>query len=187
MVAARLARELAEKGLRPPPLPGVSEGGLPEAYNPKAKTAVLVINGYNGLGLHSLFAVLRMLGSVFRNFVFLEVGVLDAGNFKGVDEVENLRAHVDQELGEYVRFVESHGYHAEAVGVLSHDAVEGAANAAPGILQRYPQAIFFMGQLVFEEETLWTRLLYNNLVFALQRRLYHAGIPFIILPVRIRG
>jgi hypothetical protein len=30
-----------------------------------------------------------------------------------------------------------------------------------------------------------SRLLHNNLVFALQRRLYHQGAPFIILPVRI--
>jgi len=45
--------------------------------------------------------------------------------------------------------------------------------------------VFFMGQLVFPEETLFSRLLHNNTVFAVQRRLYHQGLPFIILPIRI--
>jgi amino acid transporter len=194
--AARLARMQAEKGETSPLLLWEAEVEAPGAkgkdaagepvYNPKAKTAVLIVSGFDGLGLHSLFAVLRLFGNLFKNFIFVEVGVLDAGTFKGEEEVERLQTHVDGELAEYVRFMKSHGYHAEAVSILSHDAVDGAATAAPRILERYPQAVFFMGQLVFEEETIFSRLLHNNLVFALQRRLYHQGIPFIILPVRIR-
>jgi hypothetical protein len=89
------------------------------------------------------------------------------------------------DLMEYVGFMRSHGYHAEAVSVLSYDPVDGAVSVAPRIQQRFPQAIFFMGQLVFPEETMLTRFLHNNLVFSLQRKLYHMGLPFIILPVRI--
>ena len=68
---------------------------------------------------------------------------------------------------------------------LSHDVVDGSGELAAKIVERYPQAVFFMGQLVFPEETLFSRLLHNNTVFAVQRRLYHQGIPFIILPIRI--
>src|SRR6185436_16352074 len=105
--------------------------------------------GFDGLGLHSLFAILRLFGNLFRNFIFLQVGVLDAGNFKGAEEVGRLQAHIDAELEEYVRFMKSHGYYAEAATTLSHDPVDGAALAAPGLVERYPQATFFMGQLVF--------------------------------------
>lgn len=184
--AAGAARAQAERGEALPLVPSVSGAPIRADRDPKAKTAVLVVGGYDGLGLHSLFAILRLFGNLFRNFVFVEVGLLDAGNYKGMDEVGNLQAHVDEGLSRYVGFMRSHGYHAEAVSVLSHDAVEGAASVAPRIVDRYPQAIFFMGQMVFPEETLFTRLLHNNLVFSLQRRLYHMGIPFIILPVRIR-
>jgi hypothetical protein len=126
-----------------------------------------------------------MFGGIFKNFVFLEVGVIDAGSFKGAEEVDNLQAHVGKELDEYVAFVRRNGMHAEGVMGLSHDVVEGSGNLAADVAARYPQAVFFMGQLVFPEETLFSRLLHNNTVFAVQRKLYHQGIPFIILPIRI--
>lgn len=155
------------------------------AFDPKAKTAVLLVNGFNGLGLHSLLAIIRMFGGIFKNFVFLEVGVIDAGSFKGVEEVENLRNHVQEGLDEYVEFVRRNGLHGEGAMTLSPDVVEGSGELARKIAERFPQAVFFMGQLVFPEETLFSRLLHNNTVFAVQRRLYHQGIPFIILPIRI--
>jgi amino acid transporter len=184
--AARTARSQAESGDVPPLVQEAPASSAPMGYDPKAKTAVLVVRGFNGLGLHSLFVILRLFGDLFRNFVFIEVGVLDAGNYKGADEVERLQADVDRDLTEYVGFMRSHGFHAESVSCLSHDAVDGAASVARQIQERFPQAMFFMGQLVFPEETVFTRLLHNNLVFALQRKLYHMGIPFIILPVRIQ-
>jgi hypothetical protein len=153
--------------------------------DPKAKTAVLLVNGFNGLGLHSLLAIIRMFGGIYKNFVFLEVGAIDAGSFKGVEEVENLRKHVREGLDEYVEFVARNGLNGEGVLGLSHDVVDGSGELAAKIVERYPQAVFFMGQLVFPEETLFSRLLHNNTVFAVQRRLYHQGIPFIILPIRI--
>jgi hypothetical protein len=155
------------------------------ALDPKAKTAVLLVNGFNGLGLHSLLAIIRMFGGIFKNFVFLEVGVIDAGSFKGVEEVDNLRKHVQEGLDEYVEFVRRNGLYGEGAFTLSHDVVEGSGELAAKISERYPQAVYFMGQLVFPEETLFSRILHNNTVFAVQRRLYHQGIPFIILPIRI--
>jgi amino acid transporter len=154
-------------------------------FDPKAKTAVLLVNGFNGIGLHSLLAIIRMFGGIFKNIVFVEVGVLDAGSFKGVEEVENLQKHVREELDQYVEFVKRNGIYAEGLMSLSPDVVEGTGEVAAEVIERFPQAIFFMGQLVFPEETIFSRLLHNNTVFAVQRRLYHKGIPFIILPIRI--
>jgi amino acid transporter len=154
-------------------------------FDPKAKTAVLLVNGFNGIGLHSLLAIIRMFGGIFKNIVFVEVGVLDAGSFKGVEEVENLQKHVHEELDQYVEFVKRNGMYAEGIMSLSPDVVEGTGEVAAEVIERFPQAIFFMGQLVFPEETIFSRLLHNNTVFAVQRRLYHQGIPFIILPIRI--
>ena len=53
------------------------------------------------------------------------------------------------------------------------------------ILQRFPNAIFFGGQLVFRHETFFTRVLHNYAVFSLQRRFYQQGLPLLILPIRI--
>ena len=155
-------------------------------FDPKARTAVMLVGGFNGLGLHTLFSIIRLFGGIYKNFVFVEIGLIDAGAFKGSDEVDNLQAHVRKELDGYVEFIQRHGYYGEGISSLSHDVVDGSAQLAPKIVERFPQAVFFMGQLVFPEESFLSRLFHNNVVFAVQRRLYHLGIPFIIMPVRVK-
>jgi hypothetical protein len=162
-----------------------SDSQPPPELDPKAKTAVLLVNGFNGLGLHTLFAVLRMFPGVFRNFVFVQVGVVDAGNFKGADEVENLKRHIQSGNQRYVDYLRSRGLSAEAVAAVGIDVVQKASELAPVILQRFPNAIFFGGQLVFRHETFFTRFLHNYAVFSLQRRFYQQGLPLLILPIRV--
>ena len=153
--------------------------------DPKAKTAVVLVNGFNGLGLHTLFGVLRMFPGVFKNFVFVQVGVVDAGNFKGVTEVENLRQHISAGNQRYVEYLRSRGLCAESITAVGTDVVQKATELAPQILKRFPNAIFFGGQLVFRKETFYTRVLHNYAVFALQRRFYQQGLPLLILPIRV--
>ena len=166
---------------------GQEEQPQAPVYDPKSRTAVLFVSGFDGLGLHTLFSIIRLFGGIYKNFVFVEVGLIDAGNFKGADEIDNLKEHVDSHLHEYVEFIQRHGYYGEGISVLSHDVVAGSAELAPQIMTRFPQAVFFMGQLVFPEESFVSRLFYNNVVFAVQRRLYHLGIPFLILPIRVKS
>ncbi|MCL4419423.1 APC family permease [Patescibacteria group bacterium] len=156
-----------------------------EACDPKAKTAVLLVNGFNGLGLHTLFNVIRLFGGTFKNFVFVQIGVFDAGNFKGSSEIENLQRHINNEVQSYVDFMLKHGYCAEGYSSIGIDVVDEITTIAPKILERFPHAIFFGGQLVFPEEGFFTRWLHNYTVFAIQRRFYHQGIPIVMLPIRV--
>jgi K+ transporter len=149
------------------------------------KTAVILVNGFNGLGLHTLLGVARHFGGLFKNYVFLSVGVVDSGNFKGVDEIDHLKHHVRGELARYMHFMHSQGLHAECVADIGTDAVAKITELAPAILEKYPNSVFFGGQLVFPDDTLLTRLLHNQVVFAVQRRFYHMGFAFIILPIRV--
>jgi amino acid transporter len=155
------------------------------AFDPKGKTALVLVNGFNGLGLHTLFGVLRMFPGVFKNFVFVQIGVVDAGNFKGAAEVENLQRHIEEENQRYVTYMRTHGVYAEGVAALGIDVVQKASELAPSILHRFPNGIFFGGQLVFRQETFLTRILHNYAVFALQRRFYQQGLPLLILPIRV--
>lgn len=167
-------------------IPGITkEEKEKEEFDPEAKTAVLLVNGFNGMGLHTLFNVFRLFGGAFKNFVFVQVGVIDAGNFKGAEELEKLQSQVKSELDRYVSFVAHHGYHAESIYSIGTDVIEETAQIAPRIVERYPQAVFFGGQIVFPKETFLTRLLHNYTVFAMQRRFYHEGIPVVILPIRV--
>jgi amino acid transporter len=153
--------------------------------DPQARTAVLLVNGFNGLGLHTLFNVTRLFPGTFRNFVFLHIGVVDAGNFKGAGEIGRLREHIAGEAECYARYMRQQGYHAEPATVIGTDVVESASELAAEIAQRFPNSVFFGGQLVFADESRWTRLLHNFAVFALQREFFRRSLPFLIVPVRV--
>ena len=153
--------------------------------NPNDRTAVFLVNGFNGLGLHTLLAVVRMFPKVYKNFVFLQVGVLDAGTFKGAAEVENLREHARREVERYADYMRKQGFCAEAHIALGTDIVDEAATLCDEIAKKFPQSQFFAGQLVFQDENLLTRFLHNHTVFELQRRLYQQGWPMLILQIRV--
>lgn len=156
-----------------------------EAPNPNARTAILLVNGYNGLGLHTALHVPRMFGDTFRNFVFVQVGNVDAGNFKGADELEALREHTIAETARYVAWARAHGYGATAFTSIGHDIVGEAMKLAENAREKFPNSVFFAGQLLFAHETRLTRLLHNHTAFALQRRFFLANFPFVVLPIRV--
>ena len=165
-------------------IPGITKKEM-EEFDPEAKTAVLLVNGFNGMGLHTLFNIFRLFGDSFKNFVFVQIGVIDAGNFKGAEELERLEAHAKSEIERYADFVKQHGYYAEGMFALGTDVVEEASKLAPKIIEKYPQSVFFGGHIVFPKETFLTRLLHNYTVFSMQRKFYHEGIPVVILPIRV--
>jgi len=173
LVAAALADDAIVQEKTPPPC------------NPHARTAVFLVNGFNGLGLHTLLAVVRMFPKVYQNFVFVQVGVLDAGNFKGAAEVENLREHAQSEVQRFVTYMSKRGFYAEGSVVLGTDIVDEAAKACDLIAEKFSEAQFFAGQLVFKDESLATRWLHNHTVFELQRRLYQHGRAMLILPIQV--
>ena len=165
--------------------PHSQEGAAPLPCNPKAKTAVLFVNGYNGLGVHTVLGVNRMFPGVFKNFVFAEIGVVDAGNFKGAEELGNLQSAVARETQRYADYMIAHGTYAESVYAIGTEIVSTAGDLANQIVEKYPNAIFFGGQLVFKKETYFTRLLHNFAVFVLQREFFKQGRPFFVLPIRV--
>jgi amino acid transporter len=155
------------------------------AFDSKAKTAAILVNGFNGLGLHTLFSVFRLFGNSYKNYVFVEIGSIDAGNFKGADEIDNLGNFVRNETSKYVDYMTEHGYYAEAYYSLGTDVVDEVNKLVPSITEKFPDIVFFGGQLVFTKESLMDRWLHNYAVFAIQQNLYIHGIPFVILPIKV--
>jgi hypothetical protein len=166
-----------------PPSPGGRRRTL--RYNARARTAVILVSGFNGMGLHTLFNVVRLFGKGVRNFFFIQTGVVDADTFKGKDELARLEEHVRKDLEKYVRYVRSQGFYARGYPLIGADVVDAICTLAEQIYREHPNSIFFGGRVVFHEETLFTRVLYNYVTFAVQRRLHQSGIPFVIVPVPV--
>ncbi len=154
-------------------------------FDKKDKTAVLLVNGFNGLGIRALSSIFKLFGGIYKNFVFVQIGVIDAGVFKGVEEIANLEVQVKNEVNKYVDLIRSYGYHAESYISIGTDVVDEVSKMAPNILKSFPNAVFFGGQIVFPNGSLLARWLHNYTVFASQRKLYSDGIPFIILPIKV--
>jgi amino acid transporter len=154
-------------------------------YDPTAKTAILLVNGFTGFGLHTLFNIILLFGSTFKNFIFIQIAIVDAGVFRGVGEVKELGTKVKRDLNRYVEFVNGHGYYGEEFSSTDIDVIGGVTELTHKIMKRFPNAVLFGGQLVFPKETFLTRMLHNYTIFSIQRKLYHEGIPVVILPIRV--
>jgi len=153
--------------------------------NPRARTAIILVNGYNGLGLHTLLHVPRMFGDTFRNYAFIQVGTVDAGNFKGAADIEALRTHTTEEAERYVKWARTRGYGSSHYTAVGHDLIGEVMHLARNSAKDFPNHVFFAGQLLFTRETRLTRWLHNHTVFTLQRRFFLSNLPFVILPIRV--
>ncbi len=148
---------------------------------------MVLVNGFNGLGLHTLLNINRIFTGVFKNFIFLQVGMIDSGVFKGGDQVEALKNRAHSEINRYVDYMRRNGFFAQGLVGLGTDVVHEIMKLSDEARKEYPQAIFFGGQIVFPRDTFITRFLHNYVVFAVQKQLYLNGIPFVIVPVRVNS
>jgi len=158
---------------------------VPPVAERKARTAVVLVNGFNGLGLHTLLNVPRMFGDTFRNYVFVQVGSVDAGNFKGAADIDALRAHTEAEAGRFVHFAQARGYGSKAFTTIGYDVTGEVMKLAREAAAEFPNQVFFAGQLLFTNETNLTRWLHNHTVQTLQRRFFLSSLPFVVLPIRV--
>jgi amino acid transporter len=154
--------------------------------DPKLPTAVILVGGYSGLGVHTLLNAVRFAPGHFKNMVFISVAVVDSGNFKGAAALEDLRQHTEDSLAKYVDLARRLGMPATSYMTIGTEPVHELEVLCLSIAKQYPKVVFFAGQLLFEQDTWYHRLLHNQTAFSLQRRLQWVGLPMVILPTRVR-
>ncbi len=156
-------------------------------YDRNGRTAVLLVNGFSGIGIHSMLSIFRYFGDNFKNFVVMQIGIIDAGNFHGPEHIEKLKVKISTDTQKYIDFLTARGYYSEAFTGTGMDVEQEILKLVPEIRARFPRSMFFGGQVVFPEDTFITRLLHNYTVFSLQRKLYTRGIEFVILPIKMNN
>jgi len=146
-------------------------------------TAVLLVGGFSGLGIHSLLTVIKLFPRYFANVVFMSVGVVDSATFQGVEEVDRVRDETEEALKKYVDLA-ADGIPADQKMSMGTEAVSECERLAAEVAKEYERSIFFAGKLIFEREKWWTALAQRDRVPdpaapAVQ------GLPMVVLPVRV--
>jgi hypothetical protein len=165
------------------PLAPVGQPALPMEAG--AQTAAIMVGPYGGLGIHTLLTALRIFPKYYKQVVFLSVGVMDSGSFKGEATFDELRARTQQNLDLYVRLATAMGLPATSRQAFGTDAVDEAEHLCVAIKKEYHRTVFFAGKLLFEQERLHHRVLHNNTAYAIQKRLQWLGIPTMVVPARM--
>ena len=147
--------------------------------------AVMLVSGFSGLGVHTVLAVQNLFPHQFKNYLFVSVGVIDSSHFKGEAEIEALKRQTISDLEKYVDFAHRLGFRADMRYAIGREAVDQVVTLCEQTRDEFPRSIFFLGQLVFENDKFYYRLLHNETAFAIQRRLQFGGLQAVVLPIRV--
>jgi amino acid transporter len=156
-----------------------------EPVDGRNMTAIQLVSSFNGVGVHTLFSILRSFPDMYKNFIFVSVAVVDQGAFKGEEGLESLKESTEESLREYVKLARALGFPAEYRMAVGTDVVEAATGLCEEVSREFKRSTVFSGQLAFRLEKFYHRLLHNEVAFAIQRRLQWSGITNVILPIRI--
>jgi amino acid transporter len=178
----QLYRELGEL----PHLSTFRSGPLP-TLDPHGPTAAVLVGSYGGVGIHTVLNIFRVFPRYFKNLVFVSVGVIDSGEFKGENAVEDLRRRTREMQDHYLSLAERLGIPAAARMTIGTEAVEAAEKLCLEVGREFPHVVFFAGKMIFQRETWYHRLLHNETAQAVERRLRWMGKTMVTLPVRVQA
>ena len=169
-------------------------GDLPRSAKPATSStvdaqkpiAVILVGSYGGVGIHTMLNIWRAFPGHFQAVVFVGVGVVDSGEFKGEHAVEQLRERTQAMLDQYVALAAGLGIAATSRLAIGTEVVSEATDLCLAVGNEFPRATFFAGKLIFQRDSWWLRLLHNETPLAIQKRLQWAGKLMVTLPVRVR-
>jgi amino acid transporter len=156
-----------------------------DPVNRKEMTAIQLVNGYNGFGIHTFLSIVRSFPGLYKNFIFVSVAEVDVGSFKGSEAIETLSACSARMLKNYADLARKLGFAADYRCDMGTDIVQTASRLCETVAKEFPKSAVFAGQAVFRQPGVFHRLLHNETAFAIQQELRWKGIMTIILPIRI--
>ena len=147
--------------------------------------AVILVSRYGGVGIHTVMNAFRAFPHHFQGIVFLSVGVVDSGRFKGDDSMAELERETVESLARYQDLARSLGLPSEARHAVGLDVVDLAEDLCLDVAKDYPKATFIAGKVIFGKPKWYHWLLHNDAAGAIQRRLQLAGRTVVVIPARI--
>jgi amino acid transporter len=161
---------------------GESTNPLPP-LDSKAPTAIFLVGGSLGAGMHSLLWVRRLFPGQFHNFLFVRAGEVDTQSFGGDERLRRMTEEVDESLQYYVGYCHAHDMAAASYRCFGTDVVRELTELVEKIVETFPNAIVFASKLIFEDDRLLPRLLHNQTALTMQRQLHLRGVQMVVLPM----
>src|SRR6185503_16822029 len=112
-----------------------------------APTAAIIVRDFEGIAIHTLLNVQRLFPNHFKNIVFISVGVIDTGQFKGQQEIESLRRKTEENLKSFVEYANCLGWYAESRYALGVDLIQELMDLCQAVTKEFPRVVFFSGKL----------------------------------------
>ena len=186
VVAKQLSKLYTEVDLPAGILKRPLNGSAPTLDSTQPTAAVLVA-AYGGLGIHTVQKILTTFKGHYKNLVFVSIGVVDSGGFKGADDLEMLRANTEASLSKYVALSQRLGMPATFRMAIGTDAVAEATKLCRQVAEEFPETTFFSGKIIFQREKWFQRLLHNETALSIQKRLQWDGLTMVVLPAKVTG
>ncbi len=149
------------------------------------RTAAILVAGYGGLGLQTVKSILANFPGIYQTFVFISVGVIDSGVFKGEEAIHELEVETEKMLSKYVVLMKGLGADAHSRCGAGTEVVEEGFQLCKEVASEFKNTTFFTGKVIFESEQWYDRFLHNETAHSLQKRLQLAGLTMVILPAKV--
>jgi len=154
---------------------------------PERPAAAFII-GRNRCGLiHASRTVLTMWPGFYKNFLVISAQPVDVRSYGGDRALESLQADRLQDMEFYMQLAKSNGMASKYYLGFGVDGVEEMVKLCRKAREDFPHVVFFASKLVFDQESWITRVLHNQIVYAMQRRLQMEGMQMVILPMQATG
>ena len=154
-------------------------------FNPDAKTAIVLVKGFGGTGLHTFLRINESFKGIYQNFIFIRVGIVNSKVYRGSEELDHFKNSVREDGRKYVTIANQFGFYGKSIWTIGTDPVEEVYKMVKKIMPLLSNPTFFGGQMVFSKTFVMSQLLHNHTIFSIQKRFFKFGIPIVIFPIKV--
>ncbi len=152
---------------------------------PEAPAAAFIVGSSRSGLVHSSRTVIALWPGFYRNFLVVSARQVDIRSYGGEEALARLTEKTREEMNSYRALAREHGMASKYYMGFGVDGLEEIIKQCRQVRAEFPRAVFFASKLVFEHESWATRLLHNQIVYAIQDRLLQEGMHMVILPMRV--
>ena len=155
------------------------------AVDKSAPTAAIIVDQTFGSGMNCLLEIKKLFPGIFKNFIFVTVGEVDSNTMREEKRWRDMRRKTKSILNKYKNYCNANGRFAKAYIGYDTDVVEKLTQLTNRVSKDYPNVLFFGTKFIFDNENIFTQILFNHIPYIMQRRLHTKGQNMVILPMKI--